>query len=317
MPVALQPMNTGQVLDRTFNLFRNNFLLFAGIAMLPALTLIAGLLLLIPIGLALPTSRVDFRDPTAMVVFFGSYGVILGLLYLIGYALALGATVYGVSQVHLGKPTSIGECYKKVMPSFWRVIGIVICLFLMMIGAMILSEIVIVVLTLALAPMFAAAGGSPVVAAIVGGIFFGAIFVAAIVWVLRIYCRYSLSVAACLVEKQGVVNSMKRSKFLAKGALWRIFIVFLLMFVFGLALSVAGQLSGTAITAVAGVIIGAVWQFGVSFIVSIVTFPIGTIAIALLYYDQRVRKEAFDLQLMMQSLGEAGAGQATAAMPIG
>jgi hypothetical protein len=30
--------------------------------------------------------------------------------------------------------------------------------------------------------------------------------------------------------------------------------------------------------------------------------PIGTIAFSLVYYDQRVRKEAFDLQLMMSTL---------------
>jgi hypothetical protein len=28
-------MNTGEILDRTFNLYRNNFMLFAGIAVLP------------------------------------------------------------------------------------------------------------------------------------------------------------------------------------------------------------------------------------------------------------------------------------------
>jgi hypothetical protein len=30
---------------------------------------------------------------------------------------------------------------------------------------------------------------------------------------------------------------------------------------------------------------------------------------ALVYYDERVRKEAFDLQVMMQAIGPAGASQ--------
>ena len=34
----------------------------------------------------------------------------------------------------------------------------------------------------------------------------------------------------------------------------------------------------------------------------VVAGPISTIAIALLYYDQRVRKEAFDLQILLESL---------------
>jgi hypothetical protein len=37
--------------------------------------------------------------------------------------------------------------------------------------------------------------------------------------------------------------------------------------------------------------------------------PIATVAMALVYYDERVRKEAFDLQVMMQAIGPAGASQ--------
>ncbi len=44
MDLALRPMSTSQLLDRTFHLYRNNFVLFAGIAILtPALKLIAQL----------------------------------------------------------------------------------------------------------------------------------------------------------------------------------------------------------------------------------------------------------------------------------
>ena len=59
-----------------------------------------------------------------------------------------------------------------------------------------------------------------------------------------------------------------------------------------------------------------IWQLVATFVAYSLSFPISTIAISLLYYDQRVRKEAFDLQLMMESLGEASSTAATAA-PIG
>jgi hypothetical protein len=35
MTTPLRPMSTGELLDRTFNLYRNSFVLFAGIAVLP------------------------------------------------------------------------------------------------------------------------------------------------------------------------------------------------------------------------------------------------------------------------------------------
>jgi hypothetical protein len=40
------------------------------------------------------------------------------------------------------------------------------------------------------------------------------------------------------------------------------------------------------------------------FIVGLLTGPLASIALALVYYDERVRKEAFDLQLMMSNLAQ-------------
>jgi hypothetical protein len=40
-----------------------------------------------------------------------------------------------------------------------------------------------------------------------------------------------------------------------------------------------------------------------NFIGSALVAPVSTIGFALFYYDLRVRKEAFDLQMMMQAIG--------------
>jgi hypothetical protein len=58
-----------------------------------------------------------------------------------------------------------------------------------------------------------------------------------------------------------------------------------------------------------------VWQYIAQFLASSLAGPIGTIAAALIYYDQRVRKEAFDLQLMMQAIGQAPPQAASVASP--
>ena len=42
------------------------------------------------------------------------------------------------------------------------------------------------------------------------------------------------------------------------------------------------------------------------FVTQSILGPIMTIAITLVYYDERVRKEAFDLEHMMQALDGAG-----------
>ena len=47
-----------------------------------------------------------------------------------------------------------------------------------------------------------------------------------------------------------------------------------------------------------------IWEYIGSFMTGVVAGPISTIAIALLYHDQRVRNEAFDLQFLLESLDE-------------
>jgi hypothetical protein len=57
-----------------------------------------------------------------------------------------------------------------------------------------------------------------------------------------------------------------------------------------------------------------VWISIADFLGSALAGPTATIALVLLYYDQRVRKEAFDLQLMMESLGQAAPMPSAAAV---
>ena len=49
------------------------------------------------------------------------------------------------------------------------------------------------------------------------------------------------------------------------------------------------------------------------FLASTLSTPIATISIALLYFDERIRKEAFDLQYMMSAIEEPVQQQAAAA----
>jgi hypothetical protein len=51
--------------------------------------------------------------------------------------------------------------------------------------------------------------------------------------------------------------------------------------------------------------VGVVWQLAsvvATFISTCLVGPLATIAFSLVYYDERVRKEAFDLQLMMTTI---------------
>jgi hypothetical protein len=120
---------------------------------------------------------------------------------------------------------------------------------------------------------------------------------------LAMYIRYALAIQACVVEDLPVRASLKRSVQLSEGSRWRIaaiYILFLtLSWIAAYGLSYIARKTGTLFhnrTAAATLI------YAAGFISGSITGPLATIGLSLLYYDERVRKEAFDLQLMMSSL---------------
>jgi glycerophosphoryl diester phosphodiesterase family protein len=299
-------MSTSQVLDRTFHIYRNHFVLLAGIgALVPAAGLVLQLTL-IRLGL-----RPDApgQPPEAVLVLVLGYLGAWGLIYLITSALASGATVYGVSKLHLGESVTIGEAYRRVFSRFWRVLGIILLVSLMVFGAVIAAEFIAVMLIFLMmgsTRIFSSGGGMwGGAGAIIAGLWAFSIILAGVGFTVFLYCKFSLAVPACMLEQMPVGTALNRSWRLTRNSFWRIFLVFLLTaiinVVLGLVLSLPGQLYASVVHH--GATLGVVLQEIGSFIAGVIASPIYTIAIALIYYDQRVRKEAFDLQLMMEAVG--------------
>jgi hypothetical protein len=102
---VLRPMSTAEILDRTFSLYRRNFLLFAGIAILPALMA----LVLDVVGI---TAHLTVRTPgrslaQTQLMSFAYALLVFFIASIIGGAIATGATVYAVYHLHLGKPATV------------------------------------------------------------------------------------------------------------------------------------------------------------------------------------------------------------------
>src|SRR2546423_12701440 len=104
MNSALRPMSTAEVLDRTFHLYRNNFVLFVGISMVAyVLRLVMHLAMLGVFGAE------AMQGQTVRSGGVGAFPVVMGgrmVLYLVVYFLASGATVHGVFCGHPGKEGS-------------------------------------------------------------------------------------------------------------------------------------------------------------------------------------------------------------------
>jgi hypothetical protein len=325
MDLALRPMSTSQVLDRTFSLYRQNFVLFAGItAFPPALLLIGQLLILLvtrPFNQVAPASP---GDPAKLGAIMG--GAVLGglallVVFMVGYAFAAGATVYAVSRVHLGYPTTIAECYRLIKPHFGNILGIVV-LVGMCVGAVIFvgALFFLIPFFMSLVGRSGLASGAGVIGALVGFV----VMVAGIIVAIYLSAKLSLSIPACVLENLGVTDSMRRSWSLSEGTVFRLILVSILAgaiawilsmvlsipYFIGLGVMVTKKDPSLMLPFVA-------WQYVAEFLARTLAGPIGAIAAALIYYDQRVRKEAFDLQLMMQAIGQAPPPQAVSAASPG
>jgi hypothetical protein len=257
----LRPLSLGELLDRSFFLYRKNFLLFVGITALPHLVLLAFQLAGVGLQRTLGTGL-------GVLWTLAVYLVILGVT-----AASQGATVIAVSHVHLAQPTSIAE-------SFAGIKGRIFYLALIMIGYWIGIGVGFVLL-------------------IVPGVILG------LMW--------ALTIPVAVIEDTGLRDSVNRSAELTKGSRGRVFVVYLLFLVLLYALYMAWMFPILMVIGLAARnhhIVGApLWsQIAIpvgSFFSQCLAGPLMTIGLSLLYYDQRVRKEAFDLQHMMATLDQS------------
>jgi hypothetical protein len=265
----LRPMTLGEVLDRTFTLYREHFLLFAGITALPYLVTLLfkfGLLLVQRGGVSGTTP--NFQSPGMIGgIIAGAFGSFFLLYLMIGVAQT--ATVSAVSDLYLGRPTSVRDAYAQAKGSILIVFAVMIMSFL---------------------------------ATVVGSIFL-------IIPGIYLACRLAVSVPVAIVEKESPVASMERSMELTKGNAGQMFLLLLLVGVVGWVVAALLQapvmyFAFTAAMAKHQVSFGvSTYSYLAEYVSQVVVGPIGTISAALMYYNLRVKKEGFDIQHLMNSLG--------------
>jgi len=296
-------MSTSQVLDRTFHLYRNYFLLFAGISIItPALAL------MVELGFAAlgyaPGSRMHLaREQELIMSLLYSFSILVIALF--GGALAQGAAVYAVSKVYLGESITIGESFKSVLGRFGTILRIFISISLRISAPYLIVVLVFVLLFASIGAM--GGRGGPGAAALFGiGALLGLLLlIGAFVWSLYLYSKYALAIPACLLEKLGATDAIRRSGFLTQGSIMRIVLIFILLGVLTLVLNLVLSLPSEIYAFQHHNLMTlplVLWKYLANFFASALAGPVATIAIALVFYDQKVRKEAFDLQLMMQAL---------------
>ena len=136
-----------------------------------------------------------------------------------------------------------------------------------------------------------------------------------------IACRLFVSVPVMLTESRGPRDALSRSWDLTQGAAGRAFVIYLLYLVilFGLGLLLVSPFTALAVFAgVKNPEMLRFWTFMADLgnrVASTLVSPILLIASSVFYFDLRVRKEAFDLQFMMDPESERITGPSSSGMP--
>jgi hypothetical protein len=272
----LRPLSIGELLDRTFSLYRRNFLLFIGISAIPHLMVLALQLMQIAFTTTMfpvvPPTTTEFQAASPNFSMGGvlsvvGFAIVGFIIYVIAYLFAQGGTVFAVSELYLGRTTTIGQ-------SLGRVRGELLSLFFVIFFSLLATGVAFLFL-------------------IVPGIY--------------VACRLCVCIPAALLENLGPFDSLDRSFKLTKDNAGRAFLILLLyvvilyaaLFLFDLPFIFAIQSAAHN----PGMLRmwTALMQVG-NFFSNVLITPVLTIASAIFYFDLRVRKEAFDLQMMMNPL---------------
>ncbi len=117
---------------------------------------------------------------------------------------------------------------------------------------------------------------------------------------------WSLSLPALLFEGAGPIQALRRSFALVKGRWWATFLLVLvglvLVTLFGTVVSLLPQAFAEIFAPENALANGIASVIGTT-IAGVILYPYSSALLTIMYFDQRVRKEGFDLQLLAQGVG--------------
>ncbi len=309
MAPLLRPMTLGEILDRTFEIYRKRFIAFAGLSAIP------------PLAMILVRILDEFwwkTRPQDLARLFGIFniGAPLYLLAIFHVSIAFELLLYP-SITHLcsadllGEPSSASDALRAGF-SDWRTN--VSLVFAQIAVTLIVPEVVCFVLLVTAGALEARLN--------VDTTQFGVAFaptllffvLAGVITYFWIWSRVGLAWAALDHENLGPVQAVHRSISVSRGRHRAIFLSQLMpaaiWWALGLAVAALTRvlfygLRGEGVTIHVEFPLYFVLILLEQWVIDTLVGPILPIAMTLLYYDQRARKEGYDVEVMIQAAGLA------------
>lgn len=314
--LPLTPLGAGDLIDRSLRLYRQHFMTLVRIAAPPiVVSAIGSVLITVGWREVFITASQSSLFIYIMLIIAGVALWVSGLL-LSGIVLG-GATRNLVAHLLWNEPVSVRTTYRNVRARFWSLLGativVGICVFFFFLAGVIVWYIVFLFAVFAMLAFAQVAGW---LATVVG--FLGFLLAAACgLWLFFFLAgRFAYVPQAMMVEGKGVLDAVNRSTQLASGNVRRLaamtmfttFATYSALMILIVPLGWYGYLNGinplwwNSESWPAWYAIGynVLWQSS-----SILLAPVWMLGLSLLYVDERVRHEGYDIELMAaRQLGE-------------
>lgn len=299
--ISLRPMSLGDLVDGAVKHIRRN----------PGPVLSASLIVLgasaVPaILLAAAGARGSwYADVGAQTVLDQGAFFALVLLFGVGFASLVlgGAMSYSVGEAALGRRPGLGELWAAVRPRLAALLGL---------AALVTLAFAVPVVLLVLLVALATSTDQLLAAVLVGTV--GGLAVTA--WTVLLVARTNLAGAAVVLERRGPVDALSRSWALSRKAFWRIVIRLVVVGLLGTLVFWVVQLPLLLVSSLVGAVVplspsleALVSSLGLAvatLLSASVVVPFVAGATSLLYVDQRMRTEGFDLVLQRAARRVAG-----------
>ncbi|GAA2992742.1 glycerophosphoryl diester phosphodiesterase membrane domain-containing protein [Streptosporangium longisporum] len=307
--IPLRPLGLGDILDGAIKLMRSNPKSVLGLSAIAAA--LAAIPLAISQTLALDSIGAAVQDPGATDVpdagFFADYG---GTLISYGVQFVAVTLLTGVITAILGRAVfggrmTAGEAWARTrgrVPTLFGLVGVTLLI-------MLVPILLIVGLFAALA-----ATGAGYAATGVAGVLALLVFIA---YAMFFSTRLALAPSAAVLERRGVVDSLRRSWQLITGGFWRtlgiLILTQIIAFLIGQALALPFVFGGTFLgvlgdgSLTSKILTAVLIAVGVT-LGSMITYPLQAAVNGLLYADRRMRVEAFDLVLQTGAIEQQRQG---------
>ena len=314
----LRPMSLGDMFDAAFKLYRRHFLTFIGIvALLQVPMAIVQFLVVITVGNRALQNWMRFAErvpvlrpgqnpldifPFTDILTIAGISILLGAVqFLVVRNLITGALANAIARSYNGQPVSILDAYRFGPRRFLSLLGASLSTFFL--GALFFA----LIFGCSFGSVFALIGTgkrtSGALAAVLVILLMFGLFALFGLGSLYIYSRLLVTTQAIVLEDRGPIEGIVRSWRLVGGAFWRALGVLVLMGIltylisqfpasiisFGITLASGGALDNLMLNQVITMVLV---QLG-----ELLALPLQLAVYTLLYFDLRVRKEGYDLEL--------------------